>query len=43
MLVVHGSKDFPRRRDQGIGTFNALQRKGVPSKFLTSRTRITGS
>ena len=34
MLVIHGSKDYRVVETQGIGTFNALQRKGIPSKFL---------
>jgi dipeptidyl aminopeptidase/acylaminoacyl peptidase len=33
-LVVHGAKDFRVVETQGIGTFTALQRLGVPSKFL---------
>jgi dipeptidyl aminopeptidase/acylaminoacyl peptidase len=33
-LVVHGGKDFRVVETQGIGTFTALQRRGVPSKFL---------
>ncbi|RQW07714.1 MAG: S9 family peptidase [Calditrichaeota bacterium] len=34
MLVVHGQKDYRVVVTQGIGTFNALQRKGIPSQFL---------
>lgn len=34
MLVIHGEKDYRVVVTQGIGTFNALQRRGVPSKFL---------
>jgi dipeptidyl aminopeptidase/acylaminoacyl peptidase len=34
MLVIHGQKDYRVAVTQGIGTFNALQRKGIPSKFL---------
>ena len=34
MLVVHGSRDYRVVVTQGIGTFNALQRKGIPSRFL---------
>ncbi len=34
MLVIHGQKDYRVVVSQGIGTFNALQRKGIPSKFL---------
>jgi dipeptidyl aminopeptidase/acylaminoacyl peptidase len=34
MLVVHGGKDYRIADDQGLATFNVLQRKGIPSKFL---------
>jgi len=34
MLVVHGSLDYRVVVTQGIGTFNALQRKGIPSQLL---------
>ena len=34
MLVVHGGLDYRGVETHGIGTFNALQRKGVPSKFV---------
>ncbi|MBL8952839.1 MAG: S9 family peptidase [Myxococcaceae bacterium] len=34
MLVVHGGKDYRVVDTQGIGTFNVLQRRGIPSKFL---------
>lgn len=34
MLVIHGEKDYRVVVTQGIGTFNALQRRGIPSKFL---------
>ena len=33
-LVIHGGKDYRIPLEQGIGTFTALQRKGVPSRFL---------
>ncbi|MBL0217907.1 MAG: S9 family peptidase [Myxococcales bacterium] len=33
-LVVHGGKDFRVVDTQGMGTFTALQRKGIPSRFL---------
>ncbi len=33
-LVVHGGQDFRIPYTQGISTFTALQRKGIPSKFL---------
>jgi dipeptidyl aminopeptidase/acylaminoacyl peptidase len=34
MLVVHGGNDFRVVDTQGMSTFTALQRKGIPSKFL---------
>jgi dipeptidyl aminopeptidase/acylaminoacyl peptidase len=34
MLVVHGGKDFRVVDTQGMATFTALQRRGIPSKFL---------
>jgi dipeptidyl aminopeptidase/acylaminoacyl peptidase len=34
MLVIHGGRDFRIPDNQGIATFNALQRRGIPSKFL---------
>lgn len=34
MLVVHGGRDFRVVETQGISTFTALQRRGIPSKFL---------
>ncbi len=33
-LVIHGGKDFRVVDTQGISTFTALQRRGVPSEFL---------
>jgi dipeptidyl aminopeptidase/acylaminoacyl peptidase len=33
-LVIHGALDFRVVETQGLGTFNALQRMGVPSKLL---------
>ena len=33
-LVVHGMKDFRIPYTQGLSTFTALQRKGIPSKLL---------
>jgi dipeptidyl aminopeptidase/acylaminoacyl peptidase len=33
-LVVHGSLDYRVVDTQGMSTFTALQRKGVPSRFL---------
>lgn len=35
MLVIHSAQDFRVTLDQGIATFTALQRRGVPSEFLT--------
>jgi dipeptidyl aminopeptidase/acylaminoacyl peptidase len=34
MLVVHGALDFRIPLSQGLGTFTALQRRGVPSRLL---------
>jgi len=34
MLVVHGALDYRIPYPQGIATFTALQRRGVPSEFL---------
>ncbi len=34
MLVIHGEQDFRVPDTQGIGTFTALQRRGIPSRFL---------
>jgi len=34
MLVIHGAQDFRVPLEQGLGAFTALQRQGVPSKFL---------
>ncbi|MDB5367412.1 MAG: Dipeptidyl aminopeptidase/acylaminoacyl peptidase [Rhodospirillales bacterium] len=33
-MVVQGGKDFRVPLEQGIGTFNALQRRGIPSQLL---------
>jgi dipeptidyl aminopeptidase/acylaminoacyl peptidase len=35
MLVVHSGHDFRIPVEQGIGAFTALQRRGIPSEFLT--------
>ncbi|MGA0585923.1 prolyl oligopeptidase family serine peptidase [Dyella sp. KRB-257] len=35
MLVVHSGKDFRIPITQGLGAFTALQRRGIPSEFLT--------
>ena len=34
MLVIHGGLDFRVVDTQGMATFTALQRQGIPSKFL---------
>ncbi|RMF71414.1 MAG: S9 family peptidase [Acidobacteria bacterium] len=34
MLVIHGAKDYRVVDTQGLGTFNALQRRGIPSRLL---------
>ncbi len=34
MLVIHGAQDYRVVDTQGLGTFNALQRRGIPSKLL---------
>jgi dipeptidyl aminopeptidase/acylaminoacyl peptidase len=34
MLVVQGDKDFRIPTAQGLGTFTALQRQGIPSKLM---------
>ncbi len=34
MLVVHGARDYRIPDTQGMSTFTALQRQGIPSKFL---------
>ena len=34
MLVIHGGLDFRVADTQGLGTFTALQRRGIPSKLL---------
>jgi dipeptidyl aminopeptidase/acylaminoacyl peptidase len=34
MLVIHGALDFRVADTQGLGTFTALQRRGIPSKLL---------
>ncbi len=35
MLVVHDGHDYRIPLDQGLAAFSALQRKGIPSEFLT--------
>ncbi len=34
MMVIHGEKDFRVVFTQGISTFTALQRRGIPSRFV---------
>ena len=34
MLIVHSAKDFRIPDTQGLGAFNALQRRGIPSQLL---------
>jgi len=34
MLVIHGGQDFRVVETQGMSTFTALQRRGIPSKFV---------
>jgi dipeptidyl aminopeptidase/acylaminoacyl peptidase len=34
MLVIHGARDYRVVDAQGLATFNALQRRGIPSKLL---------
>ncbi|MES2885547.1 MAG: S9 family peptidase [Pseudomonadota bacterium] len=34
MLVIQGEKDFRVPTEQGLATFTALQRRGIPSQFL---------
>ncbi len=35
MLVIHGALDFRVVDTQGMSTFTALQRRGIPSKFVS--------
>jgi dipeptidyl aminopeptidase/acylaminoacyl peptidase len=32
--VIHGERDFRVPLEQGIATFTALQRRGIPSRLL---------
>ena len=34
MLVIHGQLDYRVPVEQGLATFTAMQRRGIPSKFL---------
>lgn len=33
-LVIHGGKDFRLGEAEGLSTFTALQRQGIPSELL---------
>jgi len=33
-LTIHGGKDYRIVDSQGMGAFTALQRRGIPSKFV---------
>jgi dipeptidyl aminopeptidase/acylaminoacyl peptidase len=35
MLVIHSAKDYRIPLSQGLSAFTALQRRGIPSEFLT--------
>jgi dipeptidyl aminopeptidase/acylaminoacyl peptidase len=35
MLVIHSANDFRVPLEQGLAAFTALQRRGIPSQFLT--------
>ena len=35
MLVIHSDRDYRIPLSQGLGAFTALQRRGIPSEFLT--------
>jgi len=37
-LVIHGAKDYRIAETEGISTFQALQRQGVPSQLLVFPT-----
>ena len=34
MLVIHGARDYRVPLEQGLATFTALQRRGIPSELL---------
>ena len=34
MLIIHGGRDYRIPDTQGIGTFTALQRRGIPSRLI---------
>ncbi|KAE8225728.1 hypothetical protein CF319_g1559 [Tilletia indica] len=33
-LIIHGGRDYRLTESEGLSAFNALQRRGVPSRFL---------
>ncbi|HYV50122.1 MAG TPA: S9 family peptidase [Myxococcaceae bacterium] len=35
MLVIHGSLDYRLPETQGMGAFTALQRRGIPSRYVS--------
>ncbi len=35
MLVIHSARDYRIPLEQGLAAFTVLQRKGIPSEFLT--------
>jgi len=35
MLVIHGSMDYRVPETQGLATFTALQRRGIPSRYVS--------
>ena len=35
MLVIHGSMDYRVPETQGLSTFTALQRRGIPSRYVS--------
>ncbi len=35
MLVIHSAKDYRIPLEQGLAAFTAMQRRGIPSEFLT--------
>ena len=34
MLVIHSDKDYRLPVSEGLGLFNVLQERGLPSRFL---------
>ena len=43
MLVIQGQLDYRIPVEQGLSAFTALQRREIPSKSFTFRTKTTGS